>query len=199
MSLPNLTSDLVLEIFSQLPIKPFVIFKHVSKHYYSQISEPKFKKLHLERSSKNTHIVITSYSYDSEGKVIWEVSPFSMRHLIERQTSMVYEDECLRFNDGLYHMVDSINGLVCFMGQKYHERNKYIYARFWNPTLWLTSTESPNLMIIPPPPNDMMLARIHRGFDYDVSTDTYRVSNILFTRYLGLCNSQMLEKDFCLP
>lgn len=70
-----------------------------------------------------------------------------------------------------------------------NEINIYIYARFWNPTLQLTSTESPNLMIIPPPPNDMMLARIHRGFDYDVSTDTYRVSNILFTRYLGMCNS----------
>ncbi|AET03715.2 hypothetical protein MTR_8g074910 [Medicago truncatula] len=62
---------------------------------------------------------------------------------------MVCKDKCHRFNDGLYHVVGSISAL-------------------------LTSTESPNLMIIPPPPNDMMLARIHRGFDYDVSTDTYR-------------------------
>lgn len=125
-------------------------------------------------------------SIDDDGEGNWEVSPFSIRHLIEHPTSIVFEDECHRFKESLYHLVDSVNGLVCFVGQEIRERNKYICARFWNPTLRLTSTESPNLMIIRPPPNDMMLARIHLGFGYDVSTDIYKVRNILITSYLTI-------------
>lgn len=185
MSLPSLTPDLVIEIFSRLPVKSLVRFKCVSKYYNELISKRNFIKLHLERSPKNTHVLVTLlHSLGDEGETIWEVSPFSMRHLIKHPTSMVYEDECHRFTftDGLYHAVGSINGLVCFIGQKHHERKKYLYARFWNPTLRLTSTDSPNLMIMPPPPNDMMLARIHRGFGYDISTNTYKLVAVFWDR-----------------
>jgi len=54
MSLLNLTLDLVLEIFSWLPVKALGRFKCVSKYYNSQISDPKFTKLDLQRSPKNT-------------------------------------------------------------------------------------------------------------------------------------------------
>jgi len=183
MCLPNLAQDDIEAIFSRLPVKSLVRFKCVSKYCLDLISKPDFIKRHLGRSPKNTHVLVTLlHSLDDEGETTnWEVSPFSMRHLMEHPTSMVHEDECHRFTftDGLIHAVGSINGLVCFIGQKHHERNKYLYARFWNPTLRVTSTDSPNFMIMPPPPNDMMLARIHRGFGYDVSTDEYKVSNIL--------------------
>ena len=199
MSLPNLTPDLMDQIFSWLPVKPLVRFKCVSKYYQKHISESNFIKLHLERSPKNTHVVVTLLeSIDNGGVGNWEVSPFSICHLIEHPTSIDFEDGCHRFNNDLCHVVGSVNGLVCFIDQKIRGRNKYIYARFWNPALRLTSTELPDLMIIRPPPNDMMLARIHLGFGYDVSTDTYKVRNILITCYLEFFLVNLILIKCCL-
>lgn len=91
MSIPNLTSDLMDEIFSWLPVKSLVRFKCVSKYYQKHISESNFIKLHLEKSPKNTHVVVTLLeSIDDQGEGNWEVSPFSIRHLIEHPTSIVF-------------------------------------------------------------------------------------------------------------
>ncbi|KEH38778.1 F-box and associated interaction domain protein, putative [Medicago truncatula] len=156
MSLPVLLPDLSVEIISWLPLKPVVRFKCVSKHYQSIISDPKFAKLHLQRSPKNPHTLLTLRDVDDDDEEIWVVAPYIVRHLIEHPSSVVEEDECRRFNDNNdYYTIGSINGL------------------FWNPTLRLRSKDSPNLSIMPP--KKVKLDQVNLGFGYDDFTYTYKV------------------------
>jgi len=105
MSLPVLLLDLIVEIISWLPVKPVVRFKCVSKHYQSIISDPKFAKLHLQRSPKNPHTLLTLRDVDDEDEVIWVVAPYLVRHLIEHPSSVVEDDErrCFKEINDLLH------------------------------------------------------------------------------------------------
>ncbi|RHN75148.1 putative F-box domain-containing protein [Medicago truncatula] len=131
MSLPVLLPDLSVEIISWLPLKPVVRFKCVSKHYQSIISDPKFAKLHLQRSPKNPHTLLTLRDVDDDDEEIWVVAPYIVRHLIEHPSSVVEEDECRRFNDNNdYYTIGSINGLVCLISKKEKKtwKHKNLYS-----------------------------------------------------------------------
>ena len=54
-----LPEELIVEILSWVPVKPLMRFKCVSKTWNSLIFHPTFVKLHLQRSSTNTHVLLT--------------------------------------------------------------------------------------------------------------------------------------------
>lgn len=166
-SLPILPSDLLIEILSWLPAKSLVRFRRVSKYWKSLISNTTFAKLHLQRSPKHTHTLLTSSKkvYLNGYKDYYRVlTPYKVRPLLEHPSSILIKDECRRFNTRS-DPIGSANGLVCMISDKYRE----FWVLFWNPTLRLTSKNSPSL-IIPDVP--------HLGFGYDDSNDTYKVSQI---------------------
>ncbi|KAL2587273.1 hypothetical protein AAZV13_13G101900 [Glycine max] len=53
------TQELLLETLSWVPVKTRMRFRCVSKWWCSLVFNPTFVKLHLQRSSKNTHILVT--------------------------------------------------------------------------------------------------------------------------------------------
>lgn len=154
-------------------------FKCVSKHYQSIISDPKFAKLHLQRSPKNPHTLLTLRDVDDDDEEIWVVAPYIVRHSIEHPSSVVEEDECRRFNDNNdYYTIGFINGLVCLISKKEKKHgNTEICTQFWNPTLRLRSKDSPNLSIMPP--KKVKLDQVNLGFGYDDFTYTYKVKDKL--------------------
>jgi hypothetical protein len=117
MSLPTLPRNLIKEIFSYLPVKPLVRFTSVSKHYKSLIFDPEFIKLHLQRSPKHAHVLLTLHDA-VEIEESWEeirvLTPCSVRHLLQHPPYIGNEDECRRFNES-YYTIGSTNGLVCLI------------------------------------------------------------------------------------
>nr|KYP50792.1 F-box protein At3g49450 family [Cajanus cajan] len=59
MSNPILPEELMVEVFSRVPVRDLIRFKCVSKWCCSLVVDPKFIKLHYQRSSKNAHILLT--------------------------------------------------------------------------------------------------------------------------------------------
>jgi len=171
-SLPILPSDLIIEILSWLPAKSLVRFRRVSEFWKSLISNKRFAKLHLQRSPKPTHTLLTSskqfYLHGSR-VYYWVLIPYSVRPLLEHPSSILIEDECRRFKWNYNpFLIGSTNGLVCMIGDRsFKDKYQEFWVQFWNPTLRLTSKNSPSL-IIPADPNI--------GFGYDALNDTYKVS-----------------------
>ncbi|XP_058739623.1 F-box/kelch-repeat protein At3g23880-like [Vicia villosa] len=175
MSLPILPPELIEEILSCLPVKLLVRFTCVCKHWNSLIFDPRFAKLHLERSPKHTHTLLTLLDGVEESET-WVVAPQSVRRLLEYPAStVVNEDKCYRFTVNNFYAIGSANGLVCFIGDKsMHYENNEIYSWLWNPSLQLISRNSPTLSFMHP--NHW----VHLGFGYDDSGDTYKVVAVLW-------------------
>jgi hypothetical protein len=174
MSPPTiLPTDLIMEILSWLPVKLLVRFTCVSKLWKSLIFDPSFAKLHLQKSPKNKHVLLTLHETVNDVDY-WVVTPYSVRHLLEHSTSTINEDECRRFNNCSYTALGSTNGLVCLMnGNLKQDGIREFWFQFWNPTLRLRSKKSPTLTVMT---NVELFAPVHYGFGYDDSTDTFKVS-----------------------
>ncbi|XP_058739626.1 F-box/kelch-repeat protein At3g23880-like [Vicia villosa] len=172
MSLPVLSPDLITEILSWLPVKVLVRSRCVCKQWKSLIFDPRFAKLHLERSPKHTHTLLTILD-NVNGT--WVVSLIhSVRRLLEHPSSNVNEDVSCRFKNQSYHAIGSTNGLVCLIGDKSDDdgNREEIFIQFWNPTLRLRSKKSPTLCNTS---SDFNLYSVHLGFGYDDLGDKYKV------------------------
>jgi len=63
MSSCRLQKDEFMEILSWLPVRDVTRYKTVSKDWNRLITNSEFVQLHLQRSSRNTHILLT---FDAE-------------------------------------------------------------------------------------------------------------------------------------
>ncbi|MCH97230.1 F-box/kelch-repeat protein, partial [Trifolium medium] len=172
---PTLPPDLITEILSWLPVMFLVRFKCVCKFWKSLISNPTFAKLHLERSPKNTHVLLTltdvvNISNDNNDN-IWVVTPYSVPRLLEHPSVIVNEDDCRRINADAIIPLSSTNGLVYLVGFNSEEQGfQEIWVWFWNPTLRLRSEMSPTLTV----PSYRRRPKVHLGSGYDDLSDTYK-------------------------
>ncbi|XP_058739618.1 F-box/kelch-repeat protein At3g23880-like [Vicia villosa] len=179
MSLPILPPELIEEILSWLSVKLLVRLTCVCKLWKSLIFDPTFAKLHLERSPKRTHTLLTLIDGVEESET-WVVAPLSVRRLLEYPSStVVNEDKCYRFTNDSYDAIGSANGLVCVIGVKSIQAgNREIHSWFWNPSLRLKSEYSPTLSFMCPNRS------VHHGFGYDDSRDTYKVVAVFWDHTL---------------
>ncbi|ESW30366.1 hypothetical protein PHAVU_002G147500 [Phaseolus vulgaris] len=107
----DLPLDIVMEILSWLSVKTLMRLRCVCKTWNSLIFHLAFVNLHLERSSKNTEILIVFFANDSmsDDGVIITLEPCSVRNLLENPLSTLDKDRTSRTligagerKDGLY-------------------------------------------------------------------------------------------------
>ncbi|OIV95069.1 hypothetical protein TanjilG_10889 [Lupinus angustifolius] len=169
--LPILYDEIIFEILSWLPVKYLLQSRAVCKSWKFLISDPSFVKLHLQRSSKCTNIIVKSKLYDD--KYIF-AQPCAVRSLFEKpSTTIVPVDPSYRVNSAKYRFAGSCNGLVCLIGSIYSKYQvKQIWVRFWNPATRLRSTKSPSIRV-------HLTTLFVFGFGYDNVTNTYKVVVVL--------------------
>jgi F-box interacting protein len=163
--------DLVIEILSLLKVKPLMKMKCVSKSWNTLISDPKFVKMHLNRSSRNSQ-----YFLVSKKDVITDYSfvPFSISHLLENRLIDLPNDPYYQLIDkDCRKVVGSCNGLVCLLGYSLYKddvHNNEAWLRFWNPATRTISDKSGYFHY------DMYKLKCWKfTFGYDNSTETYKV------------------------
>ncbi|TKY53497.1 F-box/kelch-repeat protein [Spatholobus suberectus] len=161
---PVLPEELVVEILSWVPVKALMRFRCVSKSWNSLVFDPSLIKLHLQRSTKNTRILLT-FKDTSENNIC--LAPCSIRCLLESPSSTV-DDCCHRFTHK--SIVGVCNGLVCLRDYCDGDEFKEYWVRFWNPATRFMSQDSPRLRV-----NQYSHYYAKFGFGYDDSSDTYKV------------------------
>lgn len=105
--LPN---NLIVKILSWILVKSLMHFRCIAKAWNSLILNPIFVKLHLQRSPKNTQLLLTCQEniLDNESAA----TLCSSRRLLENSSSIF--DDCNHF-DHNYYFLDSCNELVYSM------------------------------------------------------------------------------------
>ncbi|XP_057438814.1 F-box/kelch-repeat protein At3g23880-like isoform X1 [Lotus japonicus] len=184
-----LPPELLTEIFSWLPVKTLMRFACVSKSWKSLIiDDSSFVKLHLNRSPKNTHILlnIANDPYDFENDDTWVV-PSSVCCLIEDLSSMIDAKGCYLLKDG-HLVIGSSNGLICF-GNFYDVGPiEEFWVQLWNPATHLKSKKSPTFNLSMRTSVDAPPGKVNLGFGYDNLHDTYKVVLVHWN-----CTKQKME------
>jgi len=175
-SLLILLGELIAEILSRLPVKTLMQMKCVCKLLKTLISHPSFAKLHLQRSPRNTHVLLSPIWYGA-ANIYSSVVPIPVSRLLESPLAIryyepyhhrlrefnIHNDPYYRLlNMGCDHIVGSCNGLICLGGGSL-SRPKH-WFRLWNPATNTLSEKLGNLT------NFCRLT-----FGYDVLNDTYKV------------------------
>ncbi|KEH16636.1 transmembrane protein, putative [Medicago truncatula] len=127
------------------------------------ILDPNFAKLHIQKSPKNTHTILTALNDEDDTMV---VTPYPVRSLLLEQSCS--EVECCYLDYHSYFIVGSTNGLVCLaVGKSLEDRKYELFIKFWNPSLRLRSRKAPSM-------NIELYGTSRLGFGYDDLNDTYK-------------------------
>ncbi|KAK7393173.1 hypothetical protein VNO78_21672 [Psophocarpus tetragonolobus] len=166
---PVLPQELFVEILSWVSVKDLMRFRCVSKWWNYLLSDPTFIKLHLQRSSKNTEILLTFRDYEND-QSRYCVTPCTVQGLIENPSSTI--DACHRFSHD-YTILGVCNGLVCLQDSYRGDEYEEYWVRFWNPATRLMSENSPHIGFRSNDYNYPYLFML--GFGYNDWSDTYHV------------------------
>ncbi|KAJ9182471.1 hypothetical protein P3X46_006464 [Hevea brasiliensis] len=154
----KLPQDLIVEIFSRLPVKPLIRFKCLSKTWRSMISDPEFAKLQLNRAKENHNnfscqkLLLSTWppqSVDYEAFCDGNVRILSYPAIVKGPLDNFYVG-----------ILGSCNGLVYLL-------DDYGSMFLWNPTTG-DYRELPN-------PNGAIYRMFRYGLGYNFSTDDYGV------------------------
>ncbi|GAU45635.1 hypothetical protein TSUD_175480 [Trifolium subterraneum] len=176
-SLMDLLVELIADILSRLPVKTLMQIKCVCKSWKTLIShDSSFTKLHLQRSPRNTHLLLLPEWGRPDEEFDCSVVPFPVSLLIEtpiefrypyfrlRNITIRYDPYYQLRNMDCYHIVGSCNGLICLLSNSCDTKHHCKSFRLWNPA---TNTLSEKLGHI--------TERFRFTFGYDNLTDTYKV------------------------
>nr|KYP55384.1 F-box/kelch-repeat protein At3g23880 family [Cajanus cajan] len=157
-----------MEILSFIPVKALMRFRCVSKPWNSSMFTPTFVKLHYQRSSRNTHVLIESkYGFSS----------CSLHHLLEEPSSVIKPGrETVEKN---YNVSMVCKGLVCMLSFDFlYKEYLEFWVQLWNPATRLMSKESPRFRICDK--NDKFDKYNKRfGFGYNDQSDIFKVVVVL--------------------
>ncbi|RDY13287.1 F-box/kelch-repeat protein, partial [Mucuna pruriens] len=169
---PVLFDDLIAEILSQLPVKTLMRFRCVSKTWNSLIFNSSFAKLHLQRSRKNSKLVL-KYHNSSCYLRFYVVSCNNVNSLLSSNEPKL--EHCYASNRN-YWVVGSCNGLFCVVAChfNFYTFNEY-WVDFWNPALKLKSPKSPNLCV----KHTTHPYSVRFGFGYDDLSQNYKVVAVI--------------------
>ncbi|WMV47873.1 hypothetical protein MTR67_041258 [Solanum verrucosum] len=133
LPMPNLPTELILEILLKLPVKSLLQFRSVSKSWLSLISSPEFVKAHLSSSASNKnythHGVMVKVSTES----VFVVKDCSLRSLLYHPVTEAFDLDYPGKSPNHYlWFVGVVNGLICFSIRLFDG----LYDLFlWNPSI----------------------------------------------------------------
>jgi len=182
-----LSQDILMEILSRLPIKDIGRLKCVSKGLNRLVSDSTFVKLHLQRSSKNTHMLLTFEDYHiNRTRNYAVVCP--VQELLDHPSSTLktLHHKHLPFNRK-YNVLGACNGLVCLQDSCIDDEFEEYWFRIGNPTTRVMTKDSPHIRLNR---RDYWLMF---GFGYDEWSDSYQVVLLDNNRN----QSQKLEVSVC--
>ncbi|XP_058725751.1 F-box/kelch-repeat protein At3g23880-like [Vicia villosa] len=136
----TLPDQLVAEVLSSHKVKLLLQFKCVNKSWNSLISDPFFIKMHLIKSSKNPHVILSFSSTSS----IALLNPFLIRSLLENPSiNIINHDSIYKLAQSNCQIIGSCTGLICLVRSYYktelHLWNPAAEFYLWNPaTRWLS-------------------------------------------------------------
>ncbi|XP_058736879.1 F-box/kelch-repeat protein At3g23880-like isoform X1 [Vicia villosa] len=169
-----LLDELISQILSLLPVKTLMQMKCVCKLWKTLISDSAFAKLHLQRSPRNTHLLLIQNWSNPDEALDCSVEPFPVTNLLEvrfspfytyREINAIPDDPHYRLkNLDCWEVVGSCNGLLCLRGSSWAPKNHTTWLRLWNPA---TNTLSEKLGY-----QTNFYCRF--TFGYDISTDSYK-------------------------
>jgi F-box interacting protein len=161
-----LRHELIVEILSYLPVKPLVRSKSVCKSWNSLISDPKFGKLRLQRSTRNSQIAVMKYG---SGYPESSFVTFPLNHLLENPSITIAGNSYnqLKFKQPT-QIIGSCNGLLCLLNHTTMSAVPNSCFRIWNPTTRITSEKFGSCY-------RPLNCRLNCTFGYDNSTRTYKV------------------------
>ncbi|XP_020218781.1 F-box/kelch-repeat protein At3g23880 [Cajanus cajan] len=204
---PELPQELILEILSWLPVKDLMRFRCLSKTWTTLMFHHAFVKLHLQRSSKNKHVLLSFYQYDNTvgdwNDASVAVAPCSIHGLLENPTSTI--NNCIRRFSKTNIVIGACNGLVCICGY-FDDTDDYMkyWVRLWNPATRIMSQDSPHIVLFA---SDYENEPCYLGFGFgcDDSSGNYKVVVILLdvqshkreTRVLTLGDSSWKKTLTC--
>ncbi|XP_057444659.1 F-box/kelch-repeat protein At3g23880-like [Lotus japonicus] len=164
--------EVIREILLFLPVKSIVRFMSVCKSWKLIVSDPRFVKLHLHRSSANTaHFAHTRLLFDLINSHIDK--PFDQT---DCSASVSFSSQHQKGHDlypieNGYELIGVCNGLASVMKLDYsfakNLQCSVVRVRLWNPARRLSSQVSPPLYLLEP--NYYTF-----GFGYDCLNDTYK-------------------------
>ncbi|XP_057444893.1 F-box/kelch-repeat protein At3g23880-like [Lotus japonicus] len=165
---PFLCQELLVEILSWLPVKSLVRFRCVSKSWKSLISDSRFVKLHLQRSSSRVNADFSHAHFltlcDTHAFDRTYISSRCMSSLVDTHSTTAASPVCCLSG---YDSIGACNGLVGLSYTYYVKRKRFFRVCFWNPATRLMSQRSPRLR-----------SSGYFGFGYDCSCDTYKVVSV---------------------
>ena len=125
----QLPQDLIEEILSWLPVKSLMRFRCVSRTWNSLIFQAHFVKLNLQRSSRNTHVLLRCQinTVFEDMRDLPGIAPCSICSLLENPSSTV-DNGCHQL-DNRYLFIGSCNGLVCLINLV--ARGEFSEYRVW--------------------------------------------------------------------
>jgi len=144
----------------------------VCKSWNTIISDPKFIKMHLNRSARNPHFSLITYQTPTFDDGEHSFIPFPAGRLLDTRHITFSKDPYYLLNDkDCREVVGSCNGSVCLTDYSYIAFDNYsIWLRFWNPTTRKISDRLGFFDDFNYQPNFWTFV-----FCYDNSTDTYKV------------------------
>ncbi|XP_058739921.1 F-box/kelch-repeat protein At3g23880-like [Vicia villosa] len=170
--------DLIGEIFSGLPVKSILRFRHVSKYCGNLVSDPDFVKFHLKRSSKRNpqFILKTDHTIkilcDSNVSQVDEgFIPYSVCTLIQNPSFSIQVDPYFTVKNYEYRFIGSCNGFICFVGENLTSDYYNFWLQLWNPATRTKSQKLGFIRVFHHHPND---GYYKFNFGYDNSTGTYK-------------------------
>ncbi|XP_058785006.1 F-box/kelch-repeat protein At3g23880-like [Vicia villosa] len=156
LPLPTLPNELLEEIFCRLPIKLLLQLRCLSKSLNSLISDLKFTKKHLQMSTKNHHLIVTT-----KGESYVRSYPIQT---ILKFITINANIHNFPLNEKDFHIVCSCDGILCLVVNLFS-------IMLWNPSI-------KKFKLLPPvrsPFQSGSSANVAYGFGYDTFIENYKV------------------------
>ncbi|KAL3328989.1 hypothetical protein AABB24_036212 [Solanum stoloniferum] len=133
LSMPNLPTELILEILLKLPVKSLLQFISVSKSWLSLISSPEFVKARPSLSASNKNYTHHGVIVKVSTKSVFVVKDCSLRSLLYHPVTEAFDLDYPGKSPNHYlGFVGVVNGLICFSIRLFDR----LYDLFlWNPSI----------------------------------------------------------------
>ncbi|KAM3222260.1 hypothetical protein P3L10_021530 [Capsicum annuum] len=164
-----LPKELMIDIFTRLPIKSILRCTIVCKSWYSLVTSPNFLSTHLNRN-RDDHILVRSYSINPKNEVY---QMFCYDENLDEYSQFDSPLKCSEISD-CFNIVGNCNGILCLASAE--------LSHDWNDFYFLNSSIIKSFKLPEQIFTIDILGEIFGymlGFGYDPVTNDYKVVRVL--------------------